>query len=122
MLGLDAFGHRNGDLQALRDVRGDMIPAHADGIRKDHVLLHEDRNARRSAAHVDTGRAQLLLVLHHRRHARHIGRRRNPREFKVAALDAVQQVLHHRPVDAQQMHVAGQTVADLPARIAKPRD
>jgi hypothetical protein len=84
-------------------------------------FLMKDRNPRRAAAHVDAGGAQFLFILDQRRDARDIGRRGKARDIQIAALDAMDQVLHHRGIDRQKMHVAGQPVADLAARIAKAR-
>jgi hypothetical protein len=66
-----------------------MIAAHPHGIGKDHVLFDEDRESRRAAAHVDTGRPQLLLILHKAGNARDIGGRGDARQFKITALDAI---------------------------------
>ena len=101
--------------------RGDVIAAHADGIRVDHVFLDKDRHTGRTATHVDAGRAQLLLVLDQRGDARDIGRGGQPRQFQVTALDAMGQVLDRLRLDRQHVHVAAQLVADLPARVDQPR-
>src|SRR6056297_2274212 len=117
---LDPLGRRHRDLQPLRDVERDVVPAETYGVGVDHVLLHEDRKAGRPAAHVDAGRAELLFVLDEARHARHVGRRGQPREFEVAALDAVEDVLDRLGVDRQHVHVAGEPLAVLPARVGEP--
>ncbi len=66
-----------------------MITACAQSIGIDHVLFHENRQARGTAAHVHTSRAQFLFILNKARHPRHIGRRGQTREFQITALHAV---------------------------------
>ena len=60
---LDPLGIGRGYLQTHGDVGGYVIPAHTHRIGVDHVFLDKDRHARRSAAQINTGGTQLLLIL-----------------------------------------------------------
>ena len=119
--GLDPLGGGQGHLQALGNIGGDMVAAHAHTIGIDHVFFHENRNAGRAAPHVDTGGPQFLLIFNETGFTRDIGRRRHACQFQIAALDAVDQILNNRRIDRQQVQVTGKAIADLAARIAQTR-
>ena len=122
--GLDPLGVRHRHLQPLADVGGDMVAAHAARSRRRSCACGmKIETPGRAAAHVDAGRAQLLLVLDEAGEAaRHRPRRRSPREFEVAALDAVQQRLRSGVASTvTQVQVDREILADLPARIGEAR-
>ena len=117
MHGFNPLCQRHRNLQAHRDIPRDMVTAKPDRIGVDHVLFHKNRHAGRAAANIDTGRAKLLLIFDQRRNPRHISRRSDARQLKIAALHAIGQIMNGFFRNGQHMHIRPQHVANLIARI-----
>ena len=121
MEGFQPLGGRPGYVKPLRDVRGHMIAPQSNGITENHVFLHEQGNRCGPPAHVNAGGAQFTLIFDQGGHARCVSRRRQPRDLKIAAFDAINQILHNHAVNGQQVHVHLHLIPDLTARVDQAR-
>ena len=114
---LHALGMGDGGGKPPRDVVGDVLAADRHHVRHDQMIVLEDGEARRGAAHVDDGDAQRLLVLRQHGARGRIRRHHEARDREMRALHRQRQVLEVRRLHRDDGEVERQCLAEHAVRI-----
>ena len=116
----EPLGQRRWNLKTHGDVAGDMIPTHPHAVGINQVFFEENRNARRPATHINTGRTKLLLIFNQSRMRRNIGRGGHARQLNITAFHALVEILYGTLLYSQNMQISRKILPNMTTRVGHP--